>query len=246
MPLPLIVGPPPTPLVRLIVVFPPASIARLPLARSEEKALPPTTWYRNTASNVDTGILLISVKDNAAKSWVNAAFLGANTVSVAELKVAIKVGSPPGALLALTIAFTKESSPDPAACAVATILPDGLFKALDNWCITPLSAAISATATLIPFTYTPDALLVTNTESPPAVITLALGPAGTAAARIFEPMVWYSNKSLSCVELNDATVAELIPAAVKAALSGANTVKGPVPLKVVAKLAFTTASSSTL
>ena len=29
---------------------------------------------------------------------------------------------------------------------------------------------------------------------------MALGPAGTEAARIFEPMVWYNNRSLSWVE----------------------------------------------
>lgn len=132
LPFPLMVGPPPAPFVKLIVVFPPASIDRLPFARSDEKALPPTTWYLNTANNVPTGILFISVRLNALKSWVNAALVGANTVSVAELNVAIKVGSPPGALLALTMAFTSESKPDPGACAVATILPDGLFKALDK------------------------------------------------------------------------------------------------------------------
>ena len=41
---------------------------------------------------------------------------------------------------------------------------------------------MSAVVTLTPFTYTPLLLRVTNTESPLAVITLALGPAGTLAA----------------------------------------------------------------
>ncbi len=41
-------------------------------------------------------------------------------------------------------------------------------------CITPLLAGLSAVTTLIPFTKTPIAFLVTNTESPPAVTTFAL------------------------------------------------------------------------
>ena len=40
---PKTVGPPPVPLVKLMVVLPPASIVRFPLAKSLEKALPPTT-----------------------------------------------------------------------------------------------------------------------------------------------------------------------------------------------------------
>ena len=88
--------------------------------------------------------------------------------------------------------------------------------------------------------------MVTNTESPPAVTTFALGPAGTLAAGMFAPMVWYSNNSLRAAGDNAVTVAEVIPAAAKAVLSGANTVKGPVPLKVPSKPAFTTASFNTL
>ncbi len=64
---PLMVGPPPDPLVKLMVVFPPASIPRLPLARSDEKALPPTTWYLKTASKVGTGMSLISVNRTVTK-----------------------------------------------------------------------------------------------------------------------------------------------------------------------------------
>jgi hypothetical protein len=48
------------------------------------------------------------------------------------------------------------------------------------------------------------------------------------------------------VEDKAVTVADVIPELAKAALFGAKTVNGPGPLKVVAKLAFTTASFKTL
>ena len=69
------------------------------------------------------GIWLISVRLNAPSNWVNAALVGANTVSLAVLRVLANVGSPPGAVVARVTAFTSESSP--LATAVSTILPEG-------------------------------------------------------------------------------------------------------------------------
>lgn len=128
LPLPVIVGTPPVPSERFIKVVPLANIVKLPLERSEENALLPTTWYLKTASKVATGMSFIFVKDSADNNCVNAALVGANTVSFAVLKVEANVGSPPGAVVALVTAFTKESNP--AVTAVSTMFPEGGIKTL--------------------------------------------------------------------------------------------------------------------
>ncbi len=175
---------------------------------------------------------------------MNAALVGAKTVKVAEPSVLARFGSPPGAVVALVTAFTSESRP--AATAVCTIFSTGGLSTLPILCITPFLASMFAWVTWIPFTKTPAALLVTNTESPLAVITLAFGPAGTCAANILEGMVWYNKMLLTCAGVSALSAASVMPDAVNAALSGAKTVKGPLPLSVAARFALITAVSSVL
>ena len=56
-------------------------------------------------------------------------------------------------------------------------------------------------------------------------------------------IVWYSSKELSCEADSEDIVADEMPEAAKAASSGANTVKGPVPFRVPSRPALTTACS---
>lgn len=59
-----------------------------------------------------------------------------------------------------------------SAEAISTMSPAGGSTTFEMVCIIPLLAGLSAVTTLIPFTKTPIAFLVTNTESPKAVTTL--------------------------------------------------------------------------
>lgn len=187
----------------------------------------------------------MSFKFNAARRAVNAALVGANTVNVAVDNVAGKLGSPPGADAANVTAFTKESSL--AETAVFTMFPvGGSNTPVVNLWITPFDAAISACATFNPLMNTPFELRVTKTESPPAVTTLALGPAGTSVETIFCPIVWYKRIALASDAESPDRTDEVIPAAVNASLFGANTVNDPAPLSVVASPAFATAALNVL
>src|SRR5436190_20513667 len=105
----------------------------------------------------------------------------------------------------------------------------------------PFEALISAWITFTPLIKTPFALLVTNTESPLAAITFALGPAGTLAAGIAEGITWYSNRLERSVVEIELRTSDVMPALVNPSLVGANRVKGPVPLSVVVRFAFTSA-----
>src|SRR5579871_794917 len=116
----------------------------------------------------------------------NALLVGAKTVNIPpDERMDATLVLP---VLALITAATKKLNVV-SADATSTIFPTGGNSTFPIVCITPLLAAISACVTFIPLIKTPLELLVTKTESPLAVTTLASGPAGTCAAITLEPNV---------------------------------------------------------
>jgi len=110
----------------------------------------------------------------------------------------------------------------------------------------PLLQARSALVTEAPPNFTAVPVLVTVTLKPCNV--LGVCDATRALDAILLPITWYFKISARSVLANNSAfvIDRAVSAAVKAALVGANTVNGPVPLKAVTNSALMRASTRML
>mmetsp|Transcript_14016 Transcript_14016/g.35308 ORF Transcript_14016/g.35308 Transcript_14016/m.35308 type:complete len:607 (-) Transcript_14016:49-1869(-) len=206
----------------------------------------PSTWYnRICARSARSSKPATSSSPRAAAAATNAASVGAKTVNFLSVasRVAVK--------FALVSAATKWVNSSAVSAAVCTTFfvgvdPAGISNTVPMTWTTPFPACMFAVAagTATPLTVRSSPVLTRSRVEP----STEAGVDVVASASITSlGTTWYFNNaakaSLSAFS-SSMVLLTFVRYASKAALVGAKTVKGPAPVRVVARSAATTASTN--